>query len=514
MRRYLNDIGCKVIIEEPVYFDHDYLAEFAAFYCKSTRGYSNSCRRLHFFANPDLTRSEFERAAAEQDESDKRLESAYLGFAVIRPFEPPLLGRTVLAWYPPDPSVEGHRVTTPSRKYTVHLAGIRLTVRGLAWQPQDRAVGACATVALWSMLHSSAFDDHHAIPTTAAITEAAHKNASLGSRVYPSSGLTTYQLFEAIKAQQLAPNVMEGDKKVSDGIQGFTPERFLATSAAFIRSGYPVLVWGMQIDREPQRDRGMHAVCITGFREARVQHLGAPAGWVGFEDSNVEILYVHDDGLGPGVRCRVTRGDSGEVRLTPAAPPPRNGSNLYPDPSLDYPHFQPMSMVVAVHDGLVITSDGLHKMGLEIAYEVSDTLGLVAASESQRPVVSLQTRFISLREYLTKELRDRLGRGELLGRVRLGLAEAAMPMSLHLGLVRLSVDGVMLMDILFDTTDNEEYLRAFAHLRYHEICASIVPPVQLSLGRHLGASIDAFTRGGAPQFRGGPPEVDRPDRPT
>jgi hypothetical protein len=26
VRRYLNDLDCRVVIEEPVYFDHDYLA--------------------------------------------------------------------------------------------------------------------------------------------------------------------------------------------------------------------------------------------------------------------------------------------------------------------------------------------------------------------------------------------------------------------------------------------------------------------------------------------------------
>jgi hypothetical protein len=195
----------------------------------------------------------------------EQLQSSYLGFAVIRPFEPPLLGRTVLSWYPPDRFVAGLRVTTPSRDYKVHLAGVQLTVHGLAWQPQDRAVGACATVALWSMLHSSAFDDHHAIPTTAEITEAAHRNASLGSRVYPSAGLTTYQLFEAIKAQRLAPNVMEGDIALlgDERNRGFKPERFLATCAAFIRSGYPVLVMGMQIDHaDHDEGGGLHAVCL------------------------------------------------------------------------------------------------------------------------------------------------------------------------------------------------------------------------------------------------------------
>lgn len=49
VRRYLDDLGAKSILIEPTYFDRDYLAEFAAFYCTSSAGYPNICRRFHFF---------------------------------------------------------------------------------------------------------------------------------------------------------------------------------------------------------------------------------------------------------------------------------------------------------------------------------------------------------------------------------------------------------------------------------------------------------------------------------
>lgn len=46
---YLEDLNASFIIEEPHYFDRDYLAEVAAFYSSSSRGYKNICLRLHFF---------------------------------------------------------------------------------------------------------------------------------------------------------------------------------------------------------------------------------------------------------------------------------------------------------------------------------------------------------------------------------------------------------------------------------------------------------------------------------
>ena len=51
LRRYLADLGATTVITEPYYFDRDYLAEFAAFYCISATGYQNVCQRLHFFSD-------------------------------------------------------------------------------------------------------------------------------------------------------------------------------------------------------------------------------------------------------------------------------------------------------------------------------------------------------------------------------------------------------------------------------------------------------------------------------
>ncbi len=145
-----------------------------------------------------------------------------------------------MRWYPDDERYKSTpRVVEPAREYRVHLAGILLTVKGLAWQQQDTGVGACATIGLWTMLHSSAFDDHHAIPTTADITREAHNRASLGTRMFPSTGLTLHQICEAVKEQNLAPVISEGDIQNAGNVIGFSKERFAASCASFIKlAGY------------------------------------------------------------------------------------------------------------------------------------------------------------------------------------------------------------------------------------------------------------------------------------
>jgi hypothetical protein len=70
LRWYLADLAARSVIVEPAYFDRDYLSEFAAFYCTSTAGYPNVCRRVHYFAET-VDRTTQERAV-EADNSPPR----------------------------------------------------------------------------------------------------------------------------------------------------------------------------------------------------------------------------------------------------------------------------------------------------------------------------------------------------------------------------------------------------------------------------------------------------------
>lgn len=490
LRCYLADLGATVVIEEPFYFDRDYLAEYAAFYCTSARGYGNLCRRLHFFAGEGIDRGTVERAAGDAEDALLLLREGYLGFAVVRPFSPPRLGRTVLRWYSDvPPKALGPRVTA-SRNYRVHLAGIPLEITGLAWQQQDTGVGTCSTVALWSMLHSSAFDDHHAIPTTAAITQAASRHGSWGARVFPSTGLTAQQLGEAVQAHGLSPILVQGDLGVPPR---FSRRRLATNLAAFIRSGYPVLVAG-QLVRRDGSIAGKHAVCATGFRTAPAPD--SPAGEVVLADGNTAFVYLHDDNLGPNVRFKIEEvqvGNDVVAQLTPDAPSPRGANPGYPDPTPRYPALIPSFLLVAVHNELRTSPDALHRTGLQLGKVLSGMLaGLIPDSASETRGLQISSRFIGLREYMREELPRLLaGNPAALSRVRLALLESVPPMSLHLGLVRIGLAAQPLLDIVYDTTDSDRGLRAFAHITFLPGIAELVNLVAGAEGAEIGVAVDS-----------------------
>ena len=329
----------------------------------------------------------------------RRLRDAYLGFVVVRPIPASPLGRTVLAWYPDARAASLPRVVAPSREYACHLGGMRLTVQGLAWQQQDTAVGACATIALWSMLHSSALDGQHALPTTASVTQSAHRTAPFGKRVFPNAGLNIQQLCEAIKEHGLSPVVIPGDI-VRAGEGGahqprFSRERFAASCAAMIRSGYPTLVLG-------DLAGGGHATCAVGFRSAAPPL--ALQGTVVHHDADIPYFYIHDDNLGPSVRFSISVDQDGAVNLKPDAPA-RVATTSTSDPTLTYPALIPGHLVVAVPDDLRTSPDALNVAGLDAAMKMSRLFDATAKQTGAAlPGLTMSSRFSRLRDYLSRDL--------------------------------------------------------------------------------------------------------------
>lgn len=499
LRSYLCDLKARSYIEEPYYFDRDYLAEFATFYSTSARGYENHCRRLTLFtlAKSDLVAT-FRRALAGESDAAAQLQDSFLGFIVVRPIGATPLGRTVLSWYP-DGNAELPRVITPSRDYFVHLAGLELKVHGLAWQEQDTAVGACATIALWAMFHSSARDEHHAIPTTADVTEAANRRWPLAHRAFPAQdGMSTYQMCEAIRAQGLQPAFLDGDvtRTLDEGEDtAFSVQRFVAASAAFIRSGFPVLLAGRCVPRADLTKSGTgHAVCAVGFRTGKASAVGPKD--TREEDANIQYVYLHDDNLGPSVRFRI-RPEANEygakfVALVPEAPEREGECSELEDPTATADAFIPQSLLVALPDEIRLSVDDLNRRALKLASKVSVLLTAVYNRKSGGDAdgVTFSSRFMRVASYLGTELSGRRS-ADALHDARLGLTQQVPPMSLHVAVIRIASNSDPLMDVLLDTTDSQPGTAAFAHVVFTPKIGRLLKQLERG-GEDLGTRVDAF----------------------
>lgn len=477
---YLTAAGAVSVLIEQNYFDRDYLDEFSAFYSKSAKGYSNICKRLHFFS-VKVTEKTLHAAIGGSKAKIKLLQKNYLGFLVLRPLDIAAFGRTVLAWYKnTEPS--SLRVNTGVREYTCNILGLKLVVSGIPWQQQDRGVSACATIALWSMFHSSAFDANHSIPTTVEITQNA-LGASSGRRAFPSHGLTIAELKEAIHAQNLTPKLIDSEK-------GFPPKYLASMCAANIRSGYPVLLVGDYIHESYNEQ---HAICCVGFRE-KAQDSRDP-GTFSTMDDETEIFYVHDDNVGPNVRCKLIIEDG--VGVLETAPPDYVAEHqIQPIPPQK---FRPTIMIIAVHEEIRMNADMLAENAANLAGALSKGLNKVYELNSlPLPAISYNSQFYDIRNFFSNYLHQVLeGDAKLLAKVRLALGSDAPPLSLHIGLVKIAIvnGGIKrLIDVIYDTTDSGASCPVMAHIVYDpELKEKLLDhyPSEI-ISHHFGTQILAY----------------------
>jgi hypothetical protein len=485
---YLLHLEANVVIVEQNYFDRDYLNEFSKFYSKSSKGYPNICKRVHFFSSNNITKNQLKLALGNDSSAIQDIQNNYLGFCVIRPIPAAPLGRTVLKWYEDREELETPRVIQPARYYKSHIANIELTVRGLAWQQQDSAVAACATIGIWSMLHSSALSEHNAIPTTSEITEAAHKSDIVGTNTFPSKGLTVIQILQSIRHMGLSPIIVQGSN------ERFTKKDFVSISASFIRSGYPLLLVG----RYAHTTNGIgHAICAVGFRDSLTNN--ANASQIYLNDESVDFFYVHDDNIGPNVRMEaITRNLKGPANQDIELCSLKMTAPDYIQSDNENLEFIPSYIIAAVHTDLRICPLFFQESGKKTTETLHRVLNELR-SKNSLPKISMlfSTRFINLHDYLDKELDSTLGDAKLLAKTRLSLLEKLPPMSLHLAVLRIGTDNMVLLEILYDTTDSDRNRPVFGHIVYDRQIQVVLDLYRNELGnewfeKHFGPQVSAF----------------------
>jgi hypothetical protein len=291
MARYLDKIGAKTIVTENFYVDRDYLDDFSQFYVKCFERYDHICKRLHFFSqdfSDEALRGVINRSP---DSDEEGFRNSYLGFMVARPVPDAVIGRTALKTYPSD---NDRRHYTGLRSYSSNLFGIDLSVDSLAFQEQDKALAACATVALWSCFHKASQLFQTTTPTPAEITRAANRLVNQ-VRPIPSHGLEVHQMCTAIRHIGLEPEVIEPKKNV--------PLNSLIYS--HLRFGNPVLL-GVEIE-----GLGLHAVTLAGYSLLPHRHLqtevSAPHSSIPLVGLRINEFYAHDDQTGPFSRLKVVQ---------------------------------------------------------------------------------------------------------------------------------------------------------------------------------------------------------------
>ena len=275
--------GKKFVIAEEEYIDKNFLIDYVNFYSRCFDDLRRKTVRYHFFHSE--TKEELIALLDSLIEADKvntakeRLNENYLGFIVKKPLSNHVIGRTILKKYP---EIEGEGNPGEFRVYSsndVHFYGIPLHVEALPFQEQDRAVSACATVAIWTALQSLERMFQISVPLAPSeITNLAFEsNSFVTSTKFPNEGLNLYQIIGIFR--NLGYEVIPY-RRVNDIAKDFLSSLI----TAYMAYGLPLIALLKIIDNQNQADG--HAVVISGYN---------------YDNRNDEIfqLYIHDDQIGP-----------------------------------------------------------------------------------------------------------------------------------------------------------------------------------------------------------------------
>ena len=296
-------LNAKTCVLEKKYIDKDFMLDYQNFYSRSFRDYGKFTKRLHFFT-VEFSQEEFKKSLEDNDLSYLNDET-YLGFVVIRPIKDiqnePLIGRTLLKFYPTD--IDGEKRVFVTRSYKVSLFGMELKMRSLPFQAQDQGVGGCATMALYSALHPLAITFGLPRSSPSEITEMS-TSFPISSHKFPSTGLTWEEMINCVRSIGLEVETIgfksEDEIKIKTAVMAYIDAGFPLIAALdlikktdevenfvkdALKEGDPLIAALDQIRISLFQPLDRHAVVISGYRSD--------------PNNNLKELYVHDDQICP-----------------------------------------------------------------------------------------------------------------------------------------------------------------------------------------------------------------------
>jgi len=458
---YLETLGCRTMIVERGYTDRNFLEDYAAYYVRCFEPYDRVCTRLHFLAK-EMDGKAVSAAIVADDA--KALQDHYLGFVVVKPLPLTVIGRTCLRPYP---STEERPRSYPTvQPQAVDLYGLKLSVDTLPFQEQDREVAACASSALWTMLHSTSRLFQHAMPSPVEITKSATAHARVDGRTFPNGGgLNTLQIADAIRSVGLEPFgigvtsvprlAVQSDEysesahslperppgepenetpaqSVEDAERAAQMQLELKIAVhAYLRSGIACALLARTTDDVGGElvKRGNHAVAITGYSLGDKPSLGYGTSETLFAAARLDRLYVHDDQTGPFTRFLFEDGNM-------------LAAEDFSAPDVDRRLAEPVNLVVPLYHKIRIPL----RQVVELTVALDETLEAISGIAGLKDRLEWDVQLIGL-----EALRDNISASNLTSAVKLDLLTMSLPRFLWRATA--SLPGKPVFELLLDATD-------------------------------------------------------------
>jgi hypothetical protein len=217
---YLENFKDEVnVLIEDEYIDKVYRDIYYHYFSTKLYSYPRNCMRISFFDREITEDMFFETAINNMEE--------YLGFMVIRPTYPRIIGRNVIS----PKALKESNIKICSAHYPVTVNGAKCEAIGFPHTSQDGEMTSCADVTLWGIMEylGAKYPEYSTVVPSKIISSL--KNMSY-ERQLPTNGLTTESISYALKECGLSPKIYTKD---------IYSEDFEKIFRCYIESGFPII---------------------------------------------------------------------------------------------------------------------------------------------------------------------------------------------------------------------------------------------------------------------------------
>lgn len=236
--------GVQFVIEYP-YVDKVYRDSYYAYFSSKRRVYQKNCIRVSVFEGEVLP--EHFRSA----DGVAGLKDRYLGFMVLRPTIPCVIGRSVLS----PCAVQQRNFLCLTGKFQTTVNAVKFEATGFPHSSQDTETLTCAETSIWALMEyfSSRYAEYKPVASSTIINVLRSQSSY---RQIPSEGLTIEQIGFALREFGFGTKAYSKER--------YSPASFLNLLSVYVESGIPLIV---AVSNRHHGGNIGHAMLIVGRSE-------------------------------------------------------------------------------------------------------------------------------------------------------------------------------------------------------------------------------------------------------
>jgi hypothetical protein len=211
------------ILAETAYVDFFYRDSYYHYFSSKLKSYHRDCLRLSLFSG-EVSENDF----ADPDKYDD-LKQRYLGFYVLRPTFPNVVGRSVIS----PKALENNDIRICSCVFNTTVCGLKFQVSGFPHASQDTEIITCAETTLWAIMEYFGGKYSYYKPTLPSKIIQQLQSISF-ERQIPSRGLNVHQISYALKEYGFGTRIYSRE--------GYGGEEFEKLLSCYVESGIPLVV--------------------------------------------------------------------------------------------------------------------------------------------------------------------------------------------------------------------------------------------------------------------------------